>query len=75
MTLDHSYVSNAEMVRRGREADEADARAAYEEQRLRESEDATEAHWQRVFRQQAKEQPAVRYREERQGIDSRMFGP
>lgn len=74
MTIDDSYISNAEMVRRGHEADEADARARYEEQRLCESDEATEAYWQGVFAAMPDDYRRAEYKTVGQGYDTRLFG-
>lgn len=61
MTLDDSYVSNAEMMRRARERDWADAKERADERALCESEEAIEAYWHGVFRQMPDHVRRTRY--------------
>ncbi len=50
MSLDDVHLSQRELLLRDRERDQADAKAAYEEQRLIESVEAREGHWVGVMR-------------------------
>lgn len=61
MTLDEGYVSNAEMARRGREQDMADAKARYEEQRLVESVESRESYWSGVMAAMPEHVRQIRY--------------
>ena len=72
MTIDEGYVSNAEAVRRGHEADMRRREADYQAELLLESVEAEEARRSGIFRRSAAEREEVHY-EERPAIDSRMF--
>jgi hypothetical protein len=54
MTLDDEQVPWREALRRDRERDWADRKAAHDEQKLTESVEAMEAHWRGVFREGAR---------------------
>jgi len=75
MTIDDSFRSSADMVREAAADDAQQEWADYCEQRLLESPETAAALWAHTLQQQAKEQPAVIYREDKPGIDTRLFGP
>ena len=75
MTLGPDFRSSADMVREAAEEDARREFEAYQEQRLVESVEAMEAHWSRVFVQQAKELPCDRdVYPSKPGYDRRLFG-
>lgn len=61
MSLDESFVSNREAVRRGYEDDEARRRSDYEAEKLVESIEARESYWQGVMAQMPQHVRDIRY--------------
>lgn len=75
MTLDPAHLSMREAMRLHEEEQAAIELAEYQAQRESEAVATEEIRWERIMRQAAAEREPVHYREDKPGVDSRMFGP
>jgi len=72
MTLGPDFRSSADMVREAAADDAQREWAAYQEQRLLESEEAEAARWSHLMQRAAAERPPVWY-EDKPGYDRRLY--